>query len=134
LLFGDPREKRIKTGCTNDLIDEIDYVFGPGQVFSFAYKSLGLDYKKLHQCFVLRALKPNDEGSIIPGINPGAEILLCTTGATSSQRFREILQKLQKAGIDPVGLDPERYSYLYRLLEAKMPTDYFVFELLDRRK
>lgn len=134
LLFGNYREKRIKTLLNHDLVDQVDYVFEPDEIFGFAYKSTGSDYKKLHQCFILRALKPNEEGAVVPGILPGAEILLCTTGATSSQRFRDILRRLLKSGIDPVGLGHEGYAYLHRLLEAKMPTDYFIYELINKNK
>lgn len=131
LLFGDYREKRIKT-AQSDIVDQIDYVFAPGEIFGFAYKSLGADYKALHQCFVLRALEPNGEGGIIPGISPGADILLSTTGATSSQRFRTILQQLQKSGVDPLALEATQYAHLHRLIDAKLSADYFVTELINQ--
>lgn len=131
LLFGDYREKRIKA-AQGDIVDHIDYVFAPGEIFGFAYKSLGADYKALHQCFVVQTLKPDEHGSVIPGINPGAEILLSTTGATSSQRFRATLQQLQKSGVDPLALEATQYAHLHRLLEAKLSTDYFVTELINQ--
>lgn len=132
LLFGVYREKRIKTEPNQDVVDHIDYVFAPGEIFGFAYKSLGSDYKALNQCFVVQTLKPDERGSIIPGISPGAEILLSATGATTSQRFRVILQLLQKMGVDPLALEATQYAHLHRLLEAKLSTDYFVTELINQ--
>jgi hypothetical protein len=45
-------------------------------IFGFGYESMGKDFEKFHHVFVLRACLAGEVGGIIPGISPGAEILL----------------------------------------------------------
>ncbi|OPZ24133.1 MAG: hypothetical protein BWZ03_00292 [bacterium ADurb.BinA186] len=130
LLFGDFQAKKIKADMGDEIIHAVDYFFLPGQIFGFACESQGKDFQKFSHVFILRACLPGDLGSIIPGISPGAEILVKTLIHASSLRLRTLLETLKKSNIELPHIPDLNYRKLNYLLETKMSTDYFVGELI----
>jgi hypothetical protein len=131
LLFGDYRKELIKDDARHDVINAVDYFFSPGLVFGFACQSYGEDFRNFHHIFVMRACAPGEKGNIIPGINPGAEILVKTLTGAASLRLRSILVILKRHNVTSKVPDAY-YQKINQLLEAKMNLDYFVQELIGQ--
>jgi len=132
LLFGDYCGNRTAVPGDVRIVNAIDYLFAPEQVFGFAYESLGVDYKKMHHAFILRACSPGERGSSIIGISPGAEILVKTLSEAGSKRLRAVLQKLEKNKIVLAELPILYYRRLNDLLEIKTSLNYFVGEIIGK--
>lgn len=130
LLFGDYCGNR--TPATNDanIVNAVDYFFAPGQLFGFVYESFGIDYKKMHHAFVLRACFPGERGNSVIGISPGAEIIVKVLSDAGSKRLRTVLNKLEKNKIDLSLLSVSYYQRLNDLIEIKTDLNYFVSELI----
>jgi hypothetical protein len=133
LLFGDYQAKRVKSDMDAEITHAVDYFFLPGQIFGFACESHGKDFQKFSHVFILRACLPGDLGSIIPGVSPGAEILVKTLIHASSFRLRALLDMLKKSNIELSQMSDLNYRKLNYLLETKMSTDYFVGELIGSK-
>lgn len=131
LLFGDYYRKIETNTDDSEISQACDYYFLPGQIFGFTCESFGKDFKKFHYGFVLRACEPNEIGCVIPGINPGAEILAKTLNSVATDRLRKILRQFAD-NIDLLELSTEKYRYLNHLLETKSNTDFFVGELIEQ--
>jgi hypothetical protein len=130
LLFGEYRRKVDKEDGDGGLVNVVDYMFEPGQIFGFAYQSTGVDFKKMHHAFVLRACEPGERGNIISGISPGAEVLVKTLTQAGSMILRETLIKLEKVDLGKISIG--QYRYLNNLLEIKTKADFFIGELLTQ--
>jgi hypothetical protein len=129
LLFGDYLKKTPKADVGDGVINAFDYIFAPDQIFGFAYESFGVDFKKFHHAFVLRTCGPGEIGGVIPGILPGAEILVSTVTAAASSNLRNILQILRASDIKLINLPPSQYRHLNYLLAIRCNIDFFVAEM-----
>ena len=58
------------------------------------------------------------------------KILLHTEGATSSNKFMSILAKFSEIKMDLCAVNPAIYVQLHRLIDARLPTDYFLKEFV----
>jgi hypothetical protein len=130
LLFGEYRRKVEKEEGDSGLVNVVDYMFEPGQIFGFAYQSTGVDFRKMHHVFVLRACEPGEIGNIITGISPGAEILTKILTHAGSQVFMHMLDKLRNGGVDLSQISAGKYRYINDLLEMKIRCDFFVYKLI----
>jgi hypothetical protein len=73
------------------------------------------------QIMVMQACTPLDVTQRIPGIHPGARILLC---AESEQRTRAVLAQIdaiEALGIDPADVSPAYWRTLGNRLAARLP-------------
>lgn len=131
LLFGDYCRNLPMVPEDKAIIEAVDYQFLPGQIFGFAYESFGVDFKKFHHGFVLRACRGGEVGCMVPGINPGAEILVKTFGGVMTNRFKEILQVLAQNQVDLTAITGSQYRRLNDLLETKSSTVFLVGELKE---
>src|SRR5580698_9954402 len=93
LLFGDYQEKMPQRHSDENIINAFDYIFSKDKIFGFGYESLGTDFKKLNHTFVLKSCSAGEVGCIIPGISPGAQILIRALTGASSMRLKAILNK-----------------------------------------
>lgn len=134
LLFGDYCEKRAVSQDDKDIVEAHDYLFLPGQIFGFAYESAGTDFKKFHHAFVVRSSLPGETGNVVPGIFPGAEILVKTMSSAATERLKSILQTLSNNSVILTALSVSQYGYLNHLLEIKFNTDFFVGELIELQR
>lgn len=130
ILFGNYCSNRTAVPGDANIINAIDYFFAPDQVFGFAYESLGVDFKKMHHAFILRACSPGERGNSVMGISPGAEIIVRTLSEVGSKRLRDVLQKLEKNRVDISELPISNLRRINDLLETKTSLSYFVGELI----
>lgn len=129
ILFGDSCGNKTAESSDARGINAIDYLFAPGQLFGFAYESMGVDYKRMHHAFILRTCSPGEKGHHVMGISPGAEIIVKTLSDVGSKRLRALLQKLEKNKVVIPELPISNLRRLNDLLEIKTNVNYFVGEL-----
>ena len=134
LLFGECEKKNHKDSNDNGIVNAVDYLFLPNSIFGFSIESFGADYQRFHYVFIVRACLPGEMGSVVPGISPGAEILVKTLTSAASERLKNIIKKLVENRINLLLIDLSYYIQLNRILETKMSTDYFVGELIAEAK
>jgi hypothetical protein len=132
LLFGEHYQQVEKNREDKNIAQNIDYLFLPGQILGFFYESSGIDFKKIHHAFIMRSCWPGEVGNVVPGIYPGAEILVKTLSSAGAIKLKFILQKLANNGVNLALLSPDKYRHLNDLLEAKLNTDYFVGEIIKQ--
>jgi hypothetical protein len=133
LIFGDYYQKIKKNSEDQNIVPHIDYLFLPGQILGFSYESLGADFKKMHHAFVVRACLPGEVGNVVPGICPGAEVLVKTLSSAGVIKLKSILQKLANNGVNLASITHDRYRYLNYLLEKKSNADFFLGELTGKK-
>jgi len=132
ILFGDYHSKVPQRHNDKNIVNAFEYLFSPGEIFGFAYESSGVDFKKFHHVFILRACLSGESGNVIPGILPGAEIIAKTLTDVGSNRLKSVLQKLEKNKIILSKLSIVNYQRLNDLLETKISADFLVGELIGK--
>jgi hypothetical protein len=134
LLFGEPAVKRPARQILPSTAGALDNYFVPGQIFGFRCRSMGKDFEKFDYALVLRACDFGERGTIVPGITPGAHVLVQTLTNTSLLRFISTLKKLLSNGINLANICDDKYLYLNHLLSMKIDTNFFVGELVEQGK
>jgi hypothetical protein len=72
------------------------------------------------QLLVLRACTPLDAVQRIPGIQPGARLLLCAEGEQQVPSVLQQIDTIEALGIDPVAVSPAYWRTLGNRLAARM--------------
>jgi hypothetical protein len=134
LLFGDYKDK-IFSKTTNPIWHSaVNYVFESGQIFGFLCGSKGIDFKKFHYLFIIQACYEHEYGTIIPGISPGAKVLVKALNKINSDKLLNTLKSIVDSGVDLLNISIKDYIYLNELLNAKINADYFVNKLISYEK
>ncbi|MEQ8402677.1 MAG: DUF2840 domain-containing protein [Roseitalea porphyridii] len=110
LRFGDPVRHRY--------IDRQRAIawFNPDQIFGYLRWEAN-DYGTVLWRFqVLRAGRPDDVMGRVPGVLPGAEVLLRLDGKAKVKRGLAHVETLEKAGFDPAHIAPDHWRYLHNRL------------------
>lgn len=134
LLFGSPKITRPVLNSQFSLTNATEHLFLPGQIFGLEYRSTGRDFQKFHYILVLRSCTGNDLGTMVPGVSPGAEILVQALTNTVLLNLISVFKKIQSFGICLTKIDSKKYEYLNQLLSLKMRTDFFIGELIEQAK
>jgi hypothetical protein len=130
LLFGTPEITRPTEAIDPQWENALEHLFLPGQVFGLELKSNGKDYQKFHYALVLRSCGEGECGTVVPGIMPGAEVLIQTTNDTAIKNLNSVLNKILLSGLNLTQISPEKFRRLNNLLLLKMVTNFFVGELV----
>ena len=80
--------------------------FPPGAVFAQLLRAGSGRGREAWRLAVLRAGGPGECMLRIPGVRPGAEVLLCVTGKLRTQRALRIFDAVRRLGIDPGDASP----------------------------
>ena len=100
--FGRPTAERIiDRRCRVEL-------FAPGALFGYVQWRANAFGTELWRFWVLRAGEPGARLSTVPGIAPGADILVSVAGAARVPRTLELIDAIEAAGTDPADV-PESY-------------------------
>ena len=100
--FGRPTAERIiDRRCRVEL-------FAPGAVFGYVQWRANRFGTELWRFWVLRAGQPGARLSTVPGIAPGADILVSVAGVTRVTRALELIDAIEASSTDPVDV-PESY-------------------------
>lgn len=134
LLFGCPKITRPVLNSESSLPNVTEHLFLPGQIFGLEYRSTGRDFQKFHHILVLRSCTENILGTMIPGVSPGAEVLVQASTNTVLLNLISVFKKIQSFGICLTKIDSKKYEYLNQLLSMKMRTDFFTGELIEQAK
>ncbi len=128
LLFGQPRVTRMAPDGGQENL------FRAGQIFGLECRSTGKEFQKFHHILVLRACDAGEGATVVPGVNPGAEVLVETLTNKVSLSLISIFKKLELHKINLEKISQEKYYYLNQLLLSNMKTDFFVGELIEQTK
>ena len=80
------------------------------------------------QLMVLQACTPFDAVQRIPGIQPGARLLLCAEGERQVQSVLQQIDAIEAMGIDPVAVSPAYWRTLGNRLSARLPLPAYTVE------
>lgn len=127
LLLGTPAFSR--ESVTNSFISQ-QHFFKAEDIFALEWISYGKEYQKFHYVFLLRAGAENSRVGDIPGVKPGAEVLIYTQNKQSSLRFSLWLKRISQSGNPLLGFSRFNILNLKFILDAKMKSNYFVENLL----
>ena len=94
LLFGHPQQE-IRRGWHRKLA-----VFEPGELFAYEQWEANSYGTQRWQIMVCRTVQ-NGSVTRIPGVHPGAKLLLMVSGKTKSKRFLSCLDALKSSAISP---------------------------------
>lgn len=90
--------------------------FGPGQIFGYVRWEANDYGTVLWRLYVLRAGRPHDLMSRVPGVVPGAEVLLRLDGKAKVKRGLAHIDTLEKVGFDPGEIAPDHWHHLHNRL------------------
>ena len=80
------------------------------------------------QLLVLQAGAPQDRMSRVPGIQPGARILLHVEGESRLRRVLAQIDAIEALGIDPADVPPAYWRTLGNRLVARLPPPIYTVE------
>lgn len=80
------------------------------------------------QLLVLQACAPQDRMQRIPGIHPGARILLHVEGESRMRRVLAQIDAIEALGIDPADVSPAYWNTLANRLAARRPLPIYTVE------
>ena len=92
--------------------------FAPGVVFAFV-RWASNDYGTLiSRIDILQAVSQGQACSTVPGVTPGAEILLRTSGWPKVQRVLHAIDTVEALCVDPVAIDPVHWRHVHNRIAA----------------
>jgi hypothetical protein len=99
--------------------------FAPGSVFAFvrwASNDFGTIISRID---IVRAIERGEAYQTLPFVRPGGEILLRITGWPKVERLLQVIDAVEKRGIDPADVAPDHWRHVHnRLLVGKPPRSY----------
>lgn len=134
LLFGSHKKRVQLNYSENRVMNAFDYIFSSNEIFGFHYKSTGLDFKKFHHAFILRTCNKGEKGSTVPGISPGAEILVKATTKEKVKKLEMILDKLLSNKINLSKISIHEYKKLNYLFDINSDANYWVGEIIEQTR
>ena len=115
LPFGDPRHWQ-----EPDRRRALAY-FAAGQVFGYMRWEANEYGTRYWRCWVLRAGGDGARLHRVPGVRPGAEILLDARGKARVKRALEAIDGLGTAGFDPVDVATAYFRLLHIRIQTRSP-------------
>ena len=105
-------------------------VFLPGAVFC-RIRWQANDYGTVRwQLMVMQACTPLDAAQRIPGVQPGARLLLHAEGENAVRAVLERIDAIEAMGIAPVAVSPAYWRTLANRLAARLPLPEYTAERL----
>jgi hypothetical protein len=100
-------------------------MFASGQVFAFVRWQANDFGTVLSRIDILRAVRPGEALSTLPGVRPGGEQLLRLGGWPRVKRTLEVISAVEAIEIDPVEVAPDYWRHVHnRLLANEAPRAY----------
>ena len=94
--------------------------FAPGSVFAFV-RWAGGDYGTLvSRIDILRACKPGEPLTTVPGVTPGAECLLRISGWPKVEQVLAAIDQVEALNIDPVDACPDHWRHVHNRISASV--------------
>lgn len=95
--------------------------FKSGQCFGYIRWQANAYGTELWRLYVLRAGRPGDILSKVPGVAPGAEILLCLDGAKRVTQALDAIAQIEQISVDPPAVAPDYWRHLHNRIFANLP-------------
>jgi hypothetical protein len=92
--------------------------FAPESVFAFvrwAANDFGTAISRIH---IVRAVRPGESLTTVPGVRPGGEILLRLSGWPKVQRVLQAIDGIEQLGIDPADVSLDYWRCVQNRLAA----------------
>ena len=100
-------------------------LFSPGSVFAFVRWTSNDFGTVLARIDILRAVTPGQPYSTVPWITPGGESLLRLSGWPTVERVLQVIDVVERLGIDPADAAPDYWHHVHnRLLVNETPRQY----------
>lgn len=90
-------------------------VFSPGQVFGYVRWRANTYGTQTWQLYILRALGSGPL-TAIPGVHPGADILLKASGASPVKKAFKAIEQSRNIGLKPVDIPPAYWRHSHLML------------------
>jgi Protein of unknown function (DUF2840) len=119
IRFGRAREER--------RLDHVRRVvfFAPGSIFGFVRWASNDFGTVLSRIDILRAVGIGEPCSTVPCVDPGAEILLHSSGWPKVERVLQQIDAIEALGIDPADVAPDHWRHVQNRLTAnELPRSY----------
>ena len=131
LLFGHPETRypihSEESGSTAEI-----HTFTPDSWFGLSRQRLN-DYGIVDwEMFFLRAVRPGETANVLPGVHPGAELMLYTHGKRRASQVQRYLELLTDDGLDPASL-PQLHRKATPFLQRGILPRRLVHDHLDLR-
>lgn len=95
--------------------------FAPGQLWGYVRWEAN-EYGTQHwEAWVLRAGAPGQEITTVPGVQPGAQVILCARGAARVHRYFESLDMLDNIGIPHADVSASYWRRLSLAIYTRVP-------------
>lgn len=92
--------------------------FAPGQVFAFV-RWASNDYGTVvSRIDILRAAKPDEAVTTVPGVTPGGEVLLRISGWPKVERVLQAIDQVEALDVDPADACPDHWRHLHNRIAA----------------
>lgn len=95
--------------------------FMPNQIFSYVRWRMGDYGTREWTLTVCRAGVPGEPLQILPGVRPGAEVLLTVSGKTKVKRMLQFIDGLEAASIEPHRVSPSYWRVISNRLHVRLP-------------
>jgi hypothetical protein len=114
LRFGKPvrREGRTRAQRTHYFVP--DAIFGLIRWHGNEYGAT------LWQLSILRAVRPQQAASTIPGVMPGAEVLLRVSSVSNVRWVLSLIRQIEARGIPATDVSPDYWHCVYHRLAARI--------------
>ena len=96
-------------------------LFAPGSLFGYVQWRANRFGTELWRVFVLRAGAPGERLETVPGIAPGAHILLSLGGQARVQRALDLIDVIEAEGTDPADVPESYWRVVQNRLAAGLP-------------
>ena len=95
--------------------------FAPGAIFAFIRRASNAHGTLVSRIDILRACDDGEPCSTVPGVKPGAEILLRTVGWEKVQRVLRAIDAVEALGFLPQEVCPDHWRHVHNRLAAGLP-------------
>lgn len=92
--------------------------FAPGSIFAFVRWASNGYGTLVSRIDILRACDSGEAYSTVPGVKPGAEILLRTHGWDKVQRVLRAIDAVEALGVPPQDICPDHWRHIHNRLAA----------------
>ncbi len=95
--------------------------FAPGAIFGFIRWASNAHGTLVSRIDIVRACDDGEPWSTVPGVKPGAEILLRTVGWEKVQRVLRAIDAVEALGYSPQEICPDHWRHVHNRLAAGLP-------------